>query len=390
MAKCTYQHDNRVLTVDFDSIIDRQSTYSFKWQRYKGKDVIPLWVADSEFRCAEPIIKALHDRVEHGVYGYHLPAEYEPANNAVVRWLEDKHDWQIKPEWIVWTPGVVPAFNTACKAYCKEGDRVLVQQPNYPPMLAAPELNNLKKEAIDTVLVDGRWTLDFEQLEQKAALPDTRLFIMCNPMNPVGSVMTEQELAQVEQICLKHDVVLCSDEIHCDLILDESAKHIPAGKLAEIGSRSITLMAASKTFNIAGLGTSFAIIPDPKVRAQFTRASAGIVPWVNFMGLVATEVAFTQCDDWHQAQLPYLRDNLDYVEQQVAEIDGLSFIRPQSTFLAWIDASGLNTDDVQKYMESKGVGPSPGRDFGWPQFSRINFACRRSLLEQAFARIKAV
>lgn len=375
--------------MNFDQVVNRKDTYSFKWERYKDKDIIPLWVADSEFRCAEPIIKALHDRVEHGVYGYHLPAEYEPANKAVVRWLRDKHDWAIEPEWIVWTPGVVPAFNVACQAYCQPGDKVLVQQPNYPPMLAAPALNELTKEPIETVLQDGRWTLDFDALEQKAALPETKLFIMCNPMNPVGSVMTEAELARVEEICLKHNVVLCSDEIHCDLILDESVRHIPAGKLPNIGEKTITLMAASKTFNVAGLGTSFAIIPDAKVRAQFSKAAAGIVPWVNFMGLVATEIAFTQCDEWHQSQLEYLRGNLDYIEQQISEIDGLSFVRPQATFLAWIDASGLQQENVQSFMESKGVGPSPGKDFGWPQFSRFNFACRRSLLEEAFARLKA-
>mgnify|MGYP005990604183 CR=1 FL=1 len=373
--------------MNFEQTPSRQGTFSFKWQRYQGKDIIPLWVADSEFKCAQPIIDALKERVEHGIYGYHLPAEYAPANNAVVRWLKDKHDWQIKPEWIVWTPGVVPAFNVACKAYCEKGDKVLIQVPNYPPMLAAPELNELIKEEVNTVLVNGRWTLDFDELELKASDPKTKLFIMCNPMNPGGSVMTQEELDKVEAICLKHNVTLCSDEIHCDLILDEHATHIPAGKLEKIGSKSITLMAASKTFNVAGLGTSFAIIEDAATRVKFTKAAAGIVPWVNIMGLVATEVAFTQCDDWHQAQLNYLRGNLDYIEQQVSKLDGFSFVRPQATFLAWIDASGLGVDDVHKYMESKGVGPSPGRDFGWPNYTRINFGCPRAMLEQAFDRI---
>ena len=374
--------------MNFDQLIDRTSTFSFKWQRYKDKDVVPLWVADSEFKCAEPIIEALKARTEHGVYGYHLPAEYEPANQAVVRWLKDKHDWHIEPEWIVWTPGVVPAFNVACKAICDEGDKVLVQVPNYPPMLAAPGLNNLIREDVDTIEVDGRWTLDFAQLEKKAADPKTKLFIMCNPMNPTGSVMTPQELAEVERICLTHNVTLCSDEIHCDLILDESVKHIPAGKLTNIGAQSITLMAASKTFNVAGLGTSFAIIPDTELRGQFTRAAAGIVPWVNFMGLVATEVAFTQCDDWHTAQLNYLRSNLDYLQQEVDALPGFKLLRPQATFLAWIDASGLRVDDVHRYMESKGVGPSPGKDFGWDKFTRINFGCPRAMLEDAFSRLR--
>ena len=200
--------------------------------------------------------------------------------------------------------------------------------------------------------------------------------------------MTEEELLKVEAICLKHNVTLCSDEIHCDLILDETAKHIPAGKLPNIGEQSITLMAASKTFNVAGLGTSFAIIPDAKVRGLFTRASAGIVPWVNFMGLVATEIAFTQCDDWHQQQLAYLRGNLDYLESEISKIPGFKFNRPQATFLAWIDASGLGVDNVHAYMESKGVGPSPGKDFGWAEFTRINFGCPRNMLEQAIERLK--
>jgi cystathionine beta-lyase len=375
--------------MSFDQVVDRTGTFSFKWERYKGKDILPLWVADSEFKCAPAIIDALHKRVEHGVFGYHLPIEYEPANTAVVSWLNKQHDWQIKPEWIVWTPGVVPAFNVACKAYCEAGDKVLIQVPNYPPMIAAPGINNLVREEIGTVLENGRWTLDFKQLEVQAADPKTKLFIMCNPMNPVGTVMTAEELAKVEEICLKHNVVLCSDEIHCDLILDESVKHIPAGKLAKIGSQTITLMAASKTFNVAGLGTSFAIIPDAKVRAKFTKAGAGIMPWVTIMGLLATEVAFTQCDDWYQAQLDYLRGNLDYVVEQVEKLDGFSMIKPQATFLAWVDASGLKVDNVHKYMESKGVGPSPGKDFGWPEFTRINFACPRSMLEQAFERLNS-
>lgn len=375
--------------MNFDQYVDRKSTFSFKWERYKGKDILPLWVADTEFKCAQPIIDALKVRAEHGVYGYHLPAEYEPANQAVVRWLADKHDWQIKPEWIVWTPGVVPAFNVACQANCEPGDKVLVQVPNYPPMLAAPGLNQLKREDVSTVEVDGRWTLDFAELEQKAADPKTKLFIMCNPMNPTGSVMTAEELALVEDICLRHNVVLCSDEIHCDLILDSTKKHIPAGTLPKIGEQTITLMAASKTFNVAGLGTSFAIIPDQKLRRKFTQAAAGTVPWVTFMGLVATEVAFTECDNWHQAQLNYLRSNLDYLEQQVNALEGFKMYRPEATFLAWIDASGLGVEDVHAYMESKGVGPSPGRDFGWKQFTRINFGCPRAMLENAFSRLKA-
>jgi cystathionine beta-lyase len=373
--------------MNFDQEIDRQGTYSFKWERYKGRDILPLWVADSEFRCAEPIVEALKARAEHGVYGYHLPAQYEPANQAVVSWLKDKHNWDVKPEWIVWTPGVVPAFNIACKAYCEEGDKVLIQTPNYPPMLAAPGLNNLVRETVDTVLIDGRWTLDFEQLEQKASDPKTKLFIMCNPMNPVGSVMSPEELSRVEDICVKHGVTLCSDEIHCDLILDETVSHSPAGTLTKIGEQAITLMAASKTFNVAGLGTSFAIIPNRKLRLAFTQAAAGIVPWVTVLGLAATEAAFTLCDDWHQAQIQYLRENRDRVVEVINSIDGLRMLKADATFLAWVDASGLGAKNVLTWAEEKGVGPSPGVDFHKADHFRINFGCSRAMLDTILARL---
>ncbi|GAB5379364.1 MAG: PatB family C-S lyase [Aliiglaciecola sp.] len=375
--------------MQFDEIIDRSSTHAFKWEKYKGKDILPMWVADTEFASPLPIQQALKARCDHGLFGYTLPAQYEPANKAVMRWLADKHDWEIEQDWIVWTPGVVPAFNVACKAYCQTGDTVLVQTPNYPPLRAAPAINGLQRVEIDSVVVDGRWTLNFEQLEEAAADPKCKLFIICNPMNPVGSVLSQQELEKVAEICNRNNVKLCSDEIHCDLILDQSKQHIPAGREQSLRDSSITLMAASKTFNIAGLGTSFAIIPNRSLRTKFVSAMQGFVPWANVMGLVATEVAFTQCDEWHQNLLDYLRENLAYVEQQVQSIEGLRLLKVDATFLAWIDASGLGVEDPQAYFESKGVGPSPGVDFGDKRFVRINFGCPRSQLIEAFTRLKA-
>ena len=184
------------MTFNFDDTPSRKETFSFKWQKYNGKDIIPAWVADTEFRCAEPILNAISRHVEHGNLGYILPAQQTDAVNAVVRWLADKHDWQIKPEWLVWTPGVVPAFNVACKAYCEPGDKVLIQTPNYPPLLAAPKINDLERVDIGTVIDNSdsenpRYTIDFEALESHAADPKCKLFIVCNPMNPVGSVLTQ-------------------------------------------------------------------------------------------------------------------------------------------------------------------------------------------------------
>jgi cystathionine beta-lyase len=371
--------------MQFDQIIDRSSTNAYKWERYKDSNILPMWIADTEFRCAQPILDAIKARAEHGLLGYTLPAHAQGPNKAVIHWLAKQYGWQIEASWIVWTPGVVPAFNIACKAYCESGDKVIVQTPNYPPLLGAPKLNGLGRVDINTVEVEGRWTLDFAALEREAADPACKLFLLCNPMNPVGSVLSESELAYIADICKRHGVLVCSDEIHCDLILDPDAKHLPAGKLASLAHNSVTLMAASKTFNVAGLGTSFAIIPDAGVRKRFTLASQGMVPWPNVLGLVATEAAFTRCDNWLQEQIEYLRANRDYFVAQINQIPGLKILAPQATFLAWIDASGLGVDDAQAYFEAKGVGPSPGVDFGDDNFVRINFGCPREYLEQAIA-----
>ncbi len=380
------------MTFNFDDTPSRKETFSFKWQKYNGKDIIPAWVADTEFRCAEPILNAISRHVEHGNLGYILPAQQTDAVNAVVRWLADKHDWQIKPEWLVWTPGVVPAFNVACKAYCEPGDKVLIQTPNYPPLLAAPKINDLERVDIGTVIDNSdsenpRYTIDFEALESHAADPKCKLFIVCNPMNPVGSVLTQDEIDRIATICNQHNVRLCSDEIHCDLILEPGKTHIPAGRVSELENNSVTLMAASKTFNVAGLGTSFAVIPDAGLRRQFTQAAAGIMPWVTVLGLAATQAAFTECDDWHQAQLAYLKENRDRVFEAVNSIEGLSMIKPDATFLAWVDASGLKGDNVLTWAEQKGVGPSPGADFHQADHFRINYGCSKQMLEDILARL---
>ncbi|QPL50838.1 MalY/PatB family protein [Alteromonas sp. B31-7] len=380
------------MTFNFDDTPSRKETFSFKWQKYNGKDIIPAWVADTEFRCAEPILNAISRHVDHGNLGYILPAQQTDAVNAVVRWLADKHDWKIKPEWLVWTPGVVPAFNVACKAYCEPGDKVLIQTPNYPPLLAAPKINDLERVDIGTVIDNSdsenpRYTIDFEALESHAADPKCKLFIVCNPMNPVGSVLTQDEIDRIATICNQHNVRLCSDEIHCDLILEPGKTHIPAGRVSELENNSVTLMAASKTFNVAGLGTSFAVIPDAGLRRQFTQAAAGIMPWVTVLGLAATQAAFTECDDWHQAQLAYLKENRDRVFEAVNSIEGLSMIKPDATFLAWVDASGLKVDNVLTWAEQKGVGPSPGADFHQADHFRINYGCSKQMLEDILARL---
>lgn len=376
------------MTTHFDHTPDRKPTFAFKWEKYKGKDVIPAWVADTEFSCAQPILDALHSRVDHGPLGYHHPTQYQPAFDAVVRWLDKQHNWQIEPEWVVWVPGVVPGFNIACTAYCQPGDKVMVQTPNYPPLLAAPALQQMERVDIPTVEQNGRYTIDLAELEHQAADPACKLFIVCNPMNPVGSVLTAEELDTIADICQRHNVLLCSDEIHCDLVLEEGATHLPASKHPGLQDHSLTLMAASKTFNVAGLGCSFAVIPNAKLRQAFAKQITGLVPWANVLGLVATEAAFTQCDDWHQELVTYLRGNRDYLVEHINQIPGLKALKPDATYLLWIDASGLGVKDVQKWCEERGVGPSPGRDFHAPDCFRINFGCSRQMLEEIVARLQ--
>ncbi len=375
----------------FNPLKNREGTYSLKWQKYANKDILPLWVADSEFECADAIKSALTNRVEHGVFGYHNPYQYEPGLAAIKRWLLKQYNWQVETDWIVWTPGVVPAFNMMCDAFGNgsEHDKtgVLVQVPNYPPLLNAPNMNGLLQETVGTTLVNGRWTLDFDELEKKAAKPSTRLFLMCNPMNPCGTVFSHEELLEVERICLEHDVLICSDEIHADLILNENKSHIPAGTLPKVGDKVVTLMAASKTFNVAGFGVSFAIIKDPDIRRRFKRAGQGIAPSANIFGVIATTAAFIDCDGWYSQQIEYLKQNQQMVKRCLDKIPNLSYHMSDATYLAWIDCTSLNLDDPHAFFESIGLGLSPGRDFGWPQFVRLNFACSSELLNVALERL---
>jgi len=377
----------------FDEIIERRSTHAYKWLRH-DESILPMWVADADFKCPQPILDAIRERTEHGVLGYHLPDVVQPLQAAVIHWLKNQYDWDIDAEWIVWIPGVVSAFNVACKAFCEPGDKVLVQTPNYGPLLRAATLNGLENLTVGTVLenegqANERWTLDFDELESKAADPLCKLFLFCNPMNPCGSVLTEVELKRIEAICLKHNLLLCSDEIHCDLILEPGLKHTPLASLGEeIALRTITLMAPSKTYNIAGLGCSFAIIKDKKLRQQFMNVRKGIVPDVNLLGYTATMAAYKDGDEWNKKQLDYLRSNRDYLQQEINLIPGLKLLPIEATYLAWIDISGAKLTNPAHFFEQAGVGMSPGRDFGDGNYMRLNFGCPRSTLEEAVHRIK--
>lgn len=379
------------MTYDFDTVHPRLGTDSQKWQKYEGRDILPLWVADMDFRSPPAVVDALHHRVEHGIFGYARPTKSEIE--AIVTALQARYGWTVDPSWLVWLPGLVVGLNVTAQAFAQPGDQVLCNTPVYPPFMTAPRNSGRETLTVPLALDTAarRWEIDFDAME-RAVTPRTKLFFLCNPHNPVARVFRRDELERIANFCLRHQLILCSDEIHCDLILDD-LPHLPTGTLgAEIAARTITLMAPSKTYNIPGLGTSLAIISDPKLRATFVRATAGIVAEVNALGYAACEAAYRSSEAWRQALLAYLRGNRDFIFNFLArELPGVKIEAPiEATYLAWLNIEALGFADPIGHFERHGVGLSDGSFFGMPRgkYVRINFGCPRSTLAQALQRMK--
>lgn len=371
--------------LDFDTCIDRKGSDSAKWRKYHGKDIIPMWVADMDFKSPPEVIQALYRRVEHGVFGYGVPGQ--TLTDAVLAYLQSAFNWYVDAKWIVWLPGLVTGLNIACRSAGNEEDAVLTTVPIYPPFLTAPKFSRRQLKTTRLKLVNGMWQMDFADFEN-CIDARTRLFMLCNPHNPSGRVFTEKELIQVAQICLKHKMVICSDEIHCDLVLDPHCRHIPMASLSpEIASQTITLMAPSKTYNIPGLSCSYAIIPNDALRRRFKRTMAGIVPHVNVLGMAAAQAAYEYGQPWLEELIRYLRTNRDLVYQTLNRIEGLKMGAVEATYLAWIDTQNLPVKNPVRWFEETGVGLSDGKDFDGPGFVRLNFGCSRKLLHQALKRI---
>ncbi len=371
---------------DFDSPIGRQQTASQKWDRYHDRDILPMWVADSDFMAPPAILSALHKRIDHGIFGYTLPPQ-ELVDVTLER-SKRLYGWTLDAAWLVWLPGLVCGLNLACRSVGSSGDAVIAAKPIYPPFMSAPRLSDRTLITIPMHLQGDRWVLDIAALEQQIT-PNSRLLLFCNPHNPGGSCYRREELEQILALCQRHDLILCSDEIHCDLILEAGVKHIPAASISEDAARrTITLMAPSKTFNIAGLGCSLAIIPDPDLRRRFRQTMKGIVPDVNLLGYTAALAAFRDGETWNRDQIDYLRGNRDYLVQEINTIRGLRLNPFEATYLAWIDVSELQLDNPAAFFEAAGVGMSPGIDFGDRNFMRLNFGCPRSTVEEAVRRIR--
>jgi cystathionine beta-lyase len=375
---------------DFDTVPARLGTDSQKWQKYAGREILPLWVADMDFKSSPAIIAALHDRVAHGVFGYARPVK--STVDAVVDALQRNYAWKIDPAWIVWLPGLVCGLNITAQAFAQAGEEVLTLTPVYPPFMSAPKNSARLSTQAAFVLRDGHWQIDWDALA-RAVTPRTKLFYLCNPHNPLARVWRREELIRLGEFCAQHHLVLCSDEIHCDLILDPTLHHLPAASLSpEISARTVTFMAPSKTYNVPGLGTSFAIISDPALRAQFIRASAGVVAEVTALGFTACEAAYRDSEAWRQALLTYLRGNRDFLLDYLArEIPGIRVEAPiEATYLAWLNLEALHLADPVAHFETHGVGLSEGAYFGAPKghYVRLNFGCPRATLAEALHRMK--
>ena len=370
---------------DFDFIVNRQGSASLKWERYKGRDILPLWVADMDFKSPPAVIDALHQRVSHGIFGYTIPSD-DLIGAVQARLLAD-YDWVIDAEWLVWLPGLVTGLNVSCRSVGEDGDDVLTAIPVYPPFLTAPAHSRRNLKTVELTYADNRWLFDFDRFE-KAITPRTRLFILCNPHNPVGRVFTRIELERLAAICAKHNMAICSDEIHCDLVLDSDKQHLPLATLdSSIAQRTITLMAPSKTYNLPGLGCSYAIIPNAKLRRRFQRAMDGIVPSVNLMGFSAALAALQDDRRWLKALRKYLCRNRALVFDAIEDMPGLKMNWVEATYLGWIDTRASGIQDPVSFFEKAGVGLSDGKAFGDERFLRLNFGCPRKTLATALQRM---
>ncbi|MBK8475304.1 MAG: putative C-S lyase [Opitutaceae bacterium] len=373
---------------DFDRIIDRRGTGSEKWERYAGRDVLPMWVADMDFASPPCVLEAMHRRVDHGVFGYTLPVR--STVEAIVAHLAEHYQWAVDPSWIVFTPGVNRGMNLVCRAIGERGEAVVVPSPVYPPFFSA--VTNSQRRLIEVPLArraGERWEFDFVALADRTP-PDARLLLLCHPHNPVSRAWSHAELARLANFCRERDLWICSDEIHAGLVLD-GRKHIPTATLSpEIAARTITLMAPSKTFNLPGLGLAFAIVQDAEVRKRLLGARRGLVPPdLSPLAYAATEAAFRHGEPWRRELVAYLEHNRDHLTAFLAaETPELKLAPVEATYLAWIDTTALGQPEPAKFFEQYGLGLNNGADFGAPGFVRLNFGCPRATLEEGLLRLR--
>jgi cystathionine beta-lyase len=370
----------------FEQIIDRRDTHSFKWDKYHNKDILPLWVADMDFAVAPAIQSAIEARTHHPIYGY--TRDQLDWNQQVVERMQAKYSWHIEPEWVVWVPGVVASMHLACRSLTPEHHHVLTPKIIYPHFISTPKLSGKHAETMTMTYADGRLRIDLNKLFCYTP-QQSKLMLFCNPQNPGGCVYTRDELAQLDEFCQRHNLIVCADEIHADLILDKDKQHIPYASISNYAQQnSIVLHAASKSFNIAGLACSVAIIANPVLRRNFKCSMDGIISEITPFGYAATLAAYRDGEPWLQELLDYLRSNRTYLISQFKQIKDINMLPLEATYLAWLDVSALRLEHPAQFFEQAGVGLSPGSVYGDSNFLRLNFACPRSILEQAVQRMR--
>lgn len=371
---------------DFDQPVERRGTWSTRWERYPA-DVIPLWVADTDFRAPPPVLEAMQRRLAHGVFGYSVP----PAalRDAVIERMQRLYAWRVEPDWVVFVSGIVPGLHLAARHLTRPDQHALVPTPVYHHLKRSLVLANREHTDVPLVLSKGRWVWD-EDFLSGAARPNSRLMFLCNPQNPGGTVFTREELARLAVFAQRHDLVICSDEIHADILLDEGKAHVPIASISRDASRrSVTLISPNKAFGFPGAGCAFAIIEDAELRRAFSADHHATVHDPSVFGYEAALAAYRECGDWLEAQLAYLGANRDLVEREIGALPGLRMAHVEATYLAWIDASGLGVADPYAHFLKNGVALSPGAQFGDANFVRLNFGTQRSLLKQALERISS-
>lgn len=386
------------MTYNFDEVIERRNTQSSKWDnvgvRVGNARALPMWVADTDFPCPKPVVDAVTARAMHPVYGYSfiVPEFYD----ATIRWMKKQNNWDVKKEWITFATGVVPVMNTMIQEYTEEGDEVIVQQPVYHPFGFAIRDNNRVLSNNELIYKDGHYEMDFEDLERRARSPRAKLMILCNPHNPVGRVWTDEELRRVGAICRDNGVILVSDEIHSDLIFSGN-RHIPIATLEEsFGENTVTCIAPSKTFNCAGLRGSGLIIPNQEIKKRLeSRFQRNRSIQQSIFALPAYVAAYTECDDYLEQLLPYLEENVAFVDAFLRDhMPKIRLVKPEATYLLWLDCRelGLTPDGVADFFINRClVAVSRGDGFGpaGGQFVRLNIGCPRSTVKQALEQIYA-
>jgi len=370
---------------DFAACPDRRGTGSEKWDRWAGRDILPVWVADMDFSAPREVLAALHERVEHGLFGYtNDPPGFAPA---LALHLERLHAWRIDPARVVGTPGVVTGLALAARLLTRPNDGIITFTPVYPPFLSLPVRAGRRCVRVPLIGSPAAWEIDCDALEAAAADPANTMIWLCHPHNPTGTVFSPGDLGRIADIAARHGLTVVSDEIWSDLVLD-GAGHVPFASLDHpAAAASVTLTAPSKTWNLAGLACAAAILPAGSDRDALRKAGGGLVPMVNPLGYAAAEAAWLHGDPWRRRLVTLLERHRDLVQDAVAGIPGLCSVPARATYLAWIDCRGTGVADPQTACEAAGLGPSDGREFGLPGFIRLNLACPTDRLVEALRRL---